>query len=279
MRNDVLLAVDLSNQTYRACAVNGHLTSASEEFTGGLYGFLVSLAKAIVDTEATHCFVAMDMKPYKRSELYPAYKELRKKAADPVLKAKVEIAKVQIEKALQILGIPAIGVPGYEADDIIGHLITQNRHRFKRLVAMANDSDLFQLLKYGNVSVHRKGGGDVINAKMLMRLTGLTPEQHSLVTALTGTHNDVAGIPGVADKTAIKIMRDPVLMEKYRKTHGDVIERNLKLIKLPYDGFPLEMSLPGPTRSFVPRDLYRFFAPYDITATKNMLDAFEKVSP
>jgi len=275
----VLLVVDLSNQTYRACHVHAALTSASDEFTGGLYGFLSSIAKVIHDTQATHCVVAEDRRPYKRSELYPLYKQLRKSAQDPKLKERVEISKLQILEALKVIGIPSLGVPGFEFDDIAGHFSTKLRHRFKKIVLQSNDGDLFQLLRFPSVVVHRKGGGDVIDARMLMRLTGWTPEQHTMVTALMGTHNDVAGIPGVAEKTADKILRSPELMAKYRASYGEVIERNLKLIKLPYDGFPEDLPLPGPTRSFVPRDLYRYCAQYDITATKTMLDSFERVAP
>lgn len=276
-RRGILLAVDLSYQVYRAAASHSNLTSADGLFTGGLYGFLVSLAKAIRVTNATRAVVCLDLKPYKRSLLYPEYKQLRQKSSDPELKAKFDTSRAQVLAALVVIGIPLLGVPGYESDDIIAHLVRQHRHRFEAIYAASNDSDLFQLFTCPWFRMYHKDDAVMDGAK-LFQATGLTPEQHSLATALMGTHNDVAGIPGVGEKTAIKAVKDPGLLRTYRERHNNLIERNLRLVRLPYDGFPRDVNVPA-MGSFKHRLLYKFCDQFDIAVTGYMLDAFEKVCP
>lgn len=276
--SDVLLAVDLSYQSYRAAAAHPGLTSSEGEFTGGLYGFLVTLAKIIRDTAATRVVVCEDRKPYKRSEVYPAYKQLRKTEADPELAERARLTKRQVVEAMGVIGIPVVGVDGFESDDIIAHFVTHHRHRFHALYAASNDSDLFQLLKYLRFRVYRKDETDVMDYQRLKDTTGLEPDEYMLATALMGTHNDVEGIPRVGEKTSVKAVKDPGMLRMYRERHGALIDRNLSLIKLPHAEFPSNLALP-PMGTFHLRSLYRFCAKYDINTTATMLDAFEKVCP
>lgn len=279
MPHGTLLAVDLSYQTYRAASSHQQLTSSDGEFTGGLYGFLVTLSYIIKNTEATHVVVCQDRKPYKRSDLYPAYKMIRKSTSDPKLREMVEVSKPQIASALEVIGIPLVGVDGYESDDLVGHYTERYRHRFKRCVAASNDSDLFQLFDVNpRFSIYRKDDTDIITRESLKRDTGLEPSEYMLATALMGTHNDVEGIPRVGEKTAIRAVKDPGLLRTYQERHANLIARNLRLIKLPYEGFPADLELPSMGR-FRKRELYRFAAKYDINVTTSMLDAFEQVCP
>jgi DNA polymerase-1 len=275
----ILLAVDLSYQTYRAASSHQDLTNADGVFTGGLYGFLVMVAKIINDSGATHVVVTEDRKPYHRSKLYPEYKLIRKSTMDEKLKAKVEVSKPQIMETLAVIGIPVVGVPGYESDDVIAHYAGRHRHRFDLIYAASNDSDLFQLLEYDTFRVYRKDEHDIIDRQRLLEDTGLSPSEFSLATALMGTHNDVEGIPKVGIKTACAAVKNASTLRMYRERHGAMIDRNKRLIALPYEGFPRDLELPGPTRRFDARTLYRFMVKYDITVTNPMLNAFERICP
>jgi DNA polymerase-1 len=275
----ILLAVDLSYQTYRAASSHQDLTNADGVFTGGLYGFLVMVAKIINDSGATHVVVTEDRKPYLRSKLYPEYKLIRKSTMDEKLKAKVEVSKPQIMETLAVIGIPVVGVPGYESDDVIAHYATHYRHRFDLIYAASNDSDLFQLLEYDTFRVYRKDEHDIVTRERLLEDTGLSPSEFSLATALTGTHNDVEGIPKVGIKTACAAVKNASALRMYRERHGAMIDRNKRLIALPYEGFPRDLALPGPARRFDARKLYRFMVKYDITVTNPMLNAFERICP
>lgn len=273
----VLLAIDLSYQTYRAASSHPTLKSLEEVFTGGVFGFMVSMAKTIRECGATHVVVTEDVKPYKRSELYPEYKQLRKESADPELRDKYLASIPLVKEMLAVVGIPTMAVPGFESDDCIGHIVSQQRHRYEMIYAASNDSDLYQLFYCAWFKVWRKDAESVMDYWRLLKETGLEPEEFMTATALTGTHNDIAGIDRVGPKTAYKAVLNPGLLRPYYERHGDMIRRNLKLIKLPHPDFPRDMPIPKRTRSFDPRSLYRWCGRYDITTTQSMVTAFEQV--
>lgn len=276
MSKRILLAVDLSYQVYRASAAHPMLTSG-RKFTGGLYGFLTTFAKIVRETRATHVAICQDRKPYKRSELYPDYKQLRKKNADDELLKAFNQSMSLVINVLEECGLQIWGIDGFESDDLVAHCVNKYRHRFDHIYAASNDSDLYQLFWADNFSVYSKSITDTMNRKTLMEKTGLTPDQFMLSTALTGTHNDIAGIHLVGPVKAAKAIQDPVLMRQYREKHSAMIDRNLSLIQLPHPEFPKEARLPGLAHAFNARDLYRSCGALDIEVTYSMTQAFEQL--
>lgn len=274
----ILLTVDLSYQTYRAAASHKALTDVEGNFTGGLYGFLVTLAKQIRETQATEVIITKDAKPYRRSLMYPEYKLIRKSASNQELKALYEASKPLVDEAIAELGFGVMAVEGFEADDCTGWIVHRHRHRYDEIYAASNDSDLYQLMTCPWFRLLPSDLASAIDARNLAAMPlCVTPEQFMLATALQGTHNDVAGIEGVGQVTAIKAVKDPALMRSYRERYNDLIERNLKLIKLPHPEFRFG-PLPRRTRDFDHRSFYRFCSRFDIECTKSMLDSFEQVS-
>lgn len=270
-----LLAVDLSYQVYRATAAHPMLTSR-RIFTGGLYGFFVTFAKIARETRATSVAFCQDVKPYRRSLIYPEYKQLRTKNRDEDLLRMYKQSMRLVLEVLEECGLQPWGIEGFESDDLIGHCVMKYRHRFSRLYAASNDSDLWQLLRYPNFHIYRKSLADVVTPASLNDAFGqpITPDEHMLMTALTGTHNDIAGIDGVGTVTALKAIRDPSLMRKLRERHGELIDRNLALIKLPHPEFPRAAPLPVHGK-FSPRTLIRALGRYDVDVTASMVSAFE----
>ena len=121
MVDRILLLVDLSNISYKSSAAHSTLFSSDGEFTGGLYGFIGALAKAIDATGATHVCICEDHRPYRRSKLYPEYKQIRAVSKDKELASKVTTTVEQIRKLCEVTGWPIWAVAEFEADDLIGH--------------------------------------------------------------------------------------------------------------------------------------------------------------
>ena len=269
----VLLAVDFSYQTARAAAAHPGLTSR-RVFTGGLYGFFTTVSKIVRETQATRIVFCKDSKPYVRSQEYPAYKQLRKKSEDDELLRAVVQTRALVNEIFEELGIPFWEVPGFEADDLIAHAAIKYRHRYDRIIAASNDSDLFQLLDIGSFRIYTKSLATMIDRDVMVVEQKMTPEEFMLATAMTGTHNDVEGIARVGPVTALKILRDPTKMRATMEVHKELIERNLKLIKLPHPTFPKQTILPPIPQPINPRMLYKALGRYDIDVTKSMIDAF-----
>lgn len=273
-----LLAVDLSYQSYRASAAHAELSSAGV-FTGGLYGVMTSLAKLIRETRATDLVVCQDRKPYRRSIEYPEYKTLRREKADDKLLELHKQTMALLPGLFDAVGVPVLGVRGFESDDCIAALARDYRGRFKTIYAASNDSDLFQLFRYPNFRVVKKDAESIIGPEYLDKL-GITPDEFILASALQGTHNDIAGIPRVGEKTALKALRDPQLMRTLKDGWQAVIDRNSRLIRLPHPELPrLRLPPRGHFERFDQRVLYRFAARYDIEVTRSMIDSFQQVNP
>jgi 5'-3' exonuclease len=272
-----LLAVDLSYQVYRAAAAHPLLTSGPT-FTGGLYGFLTTLAKQIRETGATRVVCCRDMKPYRRSVLWPDYKLIRKKQVNDELLKAFQQSMLLVLECLPVLGVPTMAYDGFESDDCIGWIAKTQRARFSAIYAASNDSDLYQLLRYPNFKVLRKDLADLVTVQNLAAgPLGMTPEEFMLASALQGTHNDVAGIPKIGPVSAYKAVKDPALMRTLRERWAPMIDRNLELIKLPHEEFPTDARLPA-MLSFDQRALYRFCGRFEIEVTKSMVDSFHQVS-
>lgn len=279
MSGRVLLSVDFSYQVYRAAASHPDLMCMSTEtFTGGLYGFMQSFSKTVRETQATDVVVCLDSKPYLRSRDYPAYKQLRKKGADDDLLRLYQASEPLVLDLLQTMGVPVWAEPGFESDDLTAALVQTQRSRYRSIYAASNDSDLYQLLNRPQFAVYRDSIANVVTAERLLASSGLTPAEFMLSTALQGTHNDIEGILGVGPKTAAKAVKDPAVMRKYRDSHGDVIDRNLALIKLPHHELPRSAAPPTRGGGFSARELYRWCSTYDIDCTLSMVNAFEQIA-
>lgn len=288
MRGERILAVDLSNQVYKA--VHGfRALSSGQVFTGGLYGFLRMVSRAALVTGANRIVVCADRKPYKRSMVYPEYKMLRRTAQDPDIVADAKMSQGLVSQALAALRIPVWEAPGYEADDLAGALVRKHHHRFDRIISMSGDSDLWQLLDVPNYAVFAgakmgaRGKGkappDVIHTPQSFSedMGGMTAAQYVEYLALQGTHNDVAGIHGIGPAKA----RAAVLSggasgpaHALYEANRAVIERNKALIVLPMPEFPAhEFPLP-PREDLDIRALVRYCDQFEIDVTSDMEEAF-----
>ncbi len=270
-----LLVVDLSNQLYRASAAYPSLSS-SGVFTGGLYGVIEGLQKTIFETNCTHLIFCEDVKPYIREKQYPEYKSVRKSAKDEELVERKIVSEKLVKDLCKVLKWPIWGIQGFEYDDLLAHIATKYRHRFKTITAMSNDSDLYQLFKWPSFQISKGKKGIYTHSDYSVEW-GLSSRDLCLALAMTGTHNDVAGIPGIGEVTARKILRDPPRLREVLKDHGQLIERNLSLITLPHPDFPTDIAIPDLRHPFLERDFMKFCGRYDITVTKKMIEAFERL--
>ena len=276
MNNRILLCVDVSNQSYKAAATNPNL-SCQGTFTGGLYGFICAIAKAIHQTGATNICLMEDRKPYIRSTLYPEYKAMRKTTKDPVLVERVNITVEQIRKLCEVTGWPIWSVPTFESDDLIARAVIHYRHRFKKIVAMSNDSDLYQLFQYKHFEMYKGKNGVYTREDFNFEWRGLPPEDLIMALALTGTHNEVEGIFGVGPVGAIHAMKNLSVFTALDKKHGELIARNKKLIELPHKDFPDSEQLPLPTRKYSERDMQTFLSRYGIKLERWISENFERI--
>lgn len=273
----VLLCVDLSNQMYKACAAHPILKSNGVH-TGGLYGFMAAIAKAIGEVNATSIVLCVDSKPYHRTKFYKDYKQLRADNKDPILVDNVITTERLLRDMMKVLGWPIWEVAGFESDDLIGHATIHYRHRFDKVVGMSNDSDLYQLFQYPNY-LQYKGKHGIFTKDDFFMEWGIHPKQLVKALAMTGTHNEVAGIDGIGKVRARNLLLNkPKEYRELRENCKFIIERNEGLITLPHKDFPIEQQLPRYTCNYDERALIRFCSRYEINLQRWWSEHFEKVA-
>ncbi|GMA39584.1 5'-3' exonuclease [Mobilicoccus caccae] len=128
-----------------------------------------------------------------------------------------EALNVQVPVIVELLasiGIPRIGHPGYEADDVIGTLTERAREVGRPVLVVTGDRDLFQLVDdaAGITVLYTARGGvrgaDVVNEAFLQSAYGVgSGAAYADLALLRGDPSDgLPGVKGVGEKTAAKLM-------------------------------------------------------------------------
>ncbi len=257
-----LLLLDGHSLAYRAffALPVENFSTATGQHTNAVYGFTSMLTNVLRDEQPTHVGVAFDVsRKTFRSDEYSEYKAKRNKTPDE-FSSQLPL----IEALLDALHIPFLKKPGFEADDIIGTLVTQAVADDMDVLIVSGDRDAFQLVsERATVLYPMRGVSDL--ARMTPQAVedkyGVPPGRYPEIAALVGeTSDNLPGIPGVGVGFAAKWINqydglDNVIAhadeitgkkgEALREHLGDVI-RNRRLNALVCD-LDLEV-LPGEMR-------------------------------
>ncbi|MDT8336474.1 MAG: DNA polymerase I, partial [Candidatus Izemoplasmatales bacterium] len=206
-----LLLIDASNllfRSYYATAYTGNLMQTKDGlYTNGIFGFAHAMTK-LIKNGYTHILVALDTDgKTHRHEIYEEYKGTRKDTPEEL---KEQFPYMQ--EYLDALGVYYYQQQYYEADDIIGYVATHFKDQFDEITIYSNDHDLVQLLdKNVNQLISRKGLKEVeiYTPEYVEEKLGFKTTQVIDYKALVGDVSDnIPGIPGIGDKTAVKLLSE-----------------------------------------------------------------------
>lgn len=220
----------------------GGLSTSYGRPTTGTYGFTNNLLSVIDSERPTHVAVCYDAGGNWRKEADAEYKANRvKDEGDEADTFKAEAAAL-MDEVLPSLGLPLVGVRGYEADDSI-YTLARNAIEFDEVVILTCDQDILQcvtdrvsvVLFNSAKKVARMGVAEVVEK------WGVQPSQIPLIKALAGDSSDnIAGIKGLGPKTALKIIEaaggsfDRVLEDKKVAPFADLVRDNMMLTTSTY---------------------------------------------
>jgi 5'-3' exonuclease len=153
-----------------------------------------------------------DWRPAFRVALLPSYKAHR--LANPTTGAENVPAALEAQvpiiiDVLTALGLAHVGVPGFEADDVIGTLAT---HDPGPVDVVTGDRDLFQLVddtRGVRVLYTARGVGrhEVIDEAAVTAKYGIPGRSYADFATLRGDPSDgLPGVPGVGDSTAATLI-------------------------------------------------------------------------
>jgi len=224
--------------------------------TAAIGGFLDRLAGIISQRRPSRIAVAddADWRPGWRVEQLPSYKEHR--TAEPVPPGLVPQIPV-IDGVLAAIGLDVIGVPGYEAEDVIATLAA----RAAGTVEIASgDRDLFALVEDPRVRVlyPEKSGLSLIDESEITRRYEIPGRRYGDFAILRGDPSDgLPGLRGVGAVTAAAMIRRHgdiagVLRERdLREADRDYLERAARIVP---PVATLDIELPDGRREHFPAD-------------------------
>ena len=169
-----------------------------------LYGFCRFIGDFMEQVTPEYVAILFDESLSKsfRTEIYPEYKANRDPAPEE-LKRQFQ----QCRRFVRALGVMECASPRYEADDLIGTLVTHGRAQGRPSTIVSRDKDLTQLLSKDDVFWDFAGKGK-LRYEQIVESFGVWPEQIADFLALAGDAVDnIKGVPGVGKKTAAVLLQ------------------------------------------------------------------------
>ena len=283
-----LLLLDGMSMAFRAFfALSPEIRTSTGLATNAVQGFASMLLALVRNHHPRALVVAFDLPGGSfRNQLIDDYKGGRDATPDDL-----EHQFGLIRDLCDVLAIPVVGIPGYEADDVLATLACWGRDEQIPTIVVTGDRDSFQLVEdpYIRVLYNKRGVSDydLYDEAGIFERCGVEPARYPQFAAMRGdTSDNLPGVPGVGEKTAAKLLaqyRDieeilantetmtPKLRENMDAS-ADLVRHNVTLMTLvrdvPIDTDPKDFHLGGWSRA----EIASFFDRFEMHSLRNRFD-------
>lgn len=225
-----LFLIDGNAIAYRSyyAFIQRPLVNAKGENTSAVYGFVTFLNRILTQESPDHIAVVFDTAARTfRHKAYKEYKATRQKMPDDLFSQLAVIKDV-----VTAYRIPIVEMDGYEADDVIGTLARDAEREGVLSFLVTADKDFMQLVT-NKTKMYKPGrqGTDVeiVDIAAVERKFGVPPEKVIDVLGLIGdTSDNVPGVPGVGEKTAIPLIQKYGSIENLYKNITAIEQKGLR---------------------------------------------------
>ena len=183
------------------------LMDADGIYTNAIFGFFSMLLKAVKEEDVRYLAICFDEHgPTFRHQIYSEYKAGR-------IETPAELRQQfdTVRNLLDEMEICRFGLSGWEADDLLGTLSLKGSEAGVSPLLLTGDRDALQLVGNGTeLMFTRKGISETIRftPEKVIEEYGFAPEQVTDWKGLAGDSSDnIPGIPGIGDKTAVKLLQ------------------------------------------------------------------------
>ena len=224
---DKIILLDGNSLSYRAFYAMPALKNKKGLYTNSVYGFTLMLERILEDTKPKYALVAFDKgKETFRHKSYEAYKGTRDKTPTELVEQ-----FGYVRELIESYGIKYEEHLDYEADDIIGSYAKIAEKAGLEVIIVSGDKDLTQLAS-DNITVYYTKRGvteiDYYTPEFINEKYGLTPQQIVDMKGLMGDKSDnIPGIPGVGEKTAIKLLTEYETVENVLENIDNISGKKL----------------------------------------------------
>ncbi|MDX9750187.1 MAG: DNA polymerase I [Flavobacteriales bacterium] len=176
--------------------------------TSAAFGFTLALLDLIKREKPTHIAVVFDTAaPTSRHEELTEYKANRQETPDDIRSNLPYIRRI-----VEAFNIPILESDGYEADDVIGTLAKQAEQQSFTTYMVTPDKDFGQLVT-DKVLMYKPGRAgsppEVLGPAEICARWGLerTDQVRDILGLMGDAVDNIPGIPGVGEKTAMKLVQ------------------------------------------------------------------------
>ncbi|MCQ6559645.1 5'-3' exonuclease [Paenibacillus mendelii] len=218
--------------------------------TNAVYGFIQYFFDAVQTFKPTHVICCWDMGSSTfRNESFSEYKQNRMEAPLELIPQFDLVKEVVAE-----MGVPNVGIVGYEADDCIGTLSAQ-LGTDSEVYILTGDHDMLQLItERVKVVIMKKGRSNyaVYDLETLLAEKQLTPLQVIDMKGFMGdTADNYPGVKGIGEKTALKLILEYqsiegclACLDQLPKSIQAKISANLDMLHLSRDLARIRLDVP-----------------------------------
>ncbi len=220
----VLAIIDISSYFYRAYHALPSLTTSRGLPTNAILGVTNMLLKVLRERQPQYLALAFDSKgPTFRHQRYAAYKAQRPGMPEELVRQLPYIYQI-----IDALKLPTLARQGYEADDLIGTLVNKAKSQDLEVEIISGDKDLLPLVQEG-VTMWDPMKEIRWTEAVVQEKFGLSPSELIEVRALAGDASDnIPGVPGIGEKTAIKLIRRYHTLENLLAHAEELPEKTLR---------------------------------------------------
>jgi DNA polymerase-1 len=203
------------------------------EVVSAAYGLANTLLTVMKELQPTHVIVTLDKgSDTFRHKISKEYKATRVAMPDDL---RSQLGRCR--EIIEAFGLPIYEDEEYEADDLLGTLAAQAKEQGAETYLVSLDSDIAQLVQPGvRLWMYRPYQRDSVvyeTAEDVKEKYGVLPQQLPDLKALKGdTSDNIAGVPGVGDKTAAKLIDQfgsvETMFERIDEVTPEKLRENLK---------------------------------------------------
>ncbi|HET8626566.1 MAG TPA: DNA polymerase I [Thermomicrobiales bacterium] len=274
-RRPELVLIDGHGLVYRAFhGMRQNLATTKGEPTNAVFGFTLMLLAVLDRYHPDHIVMTFDVGRTFRHDLSAAYKAHRAPMPDELRQQMTRVRQI-----VEAFDIPIREVRGFEADDVIGTLSAKAAAAGYDVTVVTGDTDQLQLVGSG-VTVVTPGANNTFSdlrpydVEAVRERYGFDPPLVADYKALVGdTSDNIAGVPGIGEKTAkaliaqygpIEAMRDhldeikPPRARQALEEHFDQALESKHLATIVRD-LDIELDVPDEPRTLDREKVLRLF--------------------
>ncbi|MEI7473891.1 MAG: DNA polymerase I [bacterium] len=230
MTSKTLILIDghaLAYRSYFALERTGMKTRDGKH-TWAVFGFFKAIFDLLARVQPDAIAVTFDCgRETFRLEAYSEYKANRQSMPDS-MREQLQY----IHEGVEALDIPIYKLPGFEADDLIGTIVTRAKSLGHKSLILTGDQDSFQLIdKEGQIKVLIPSKGELVeyDRDKVHEKMEIYPEDVVDYKALRGdTSDNIPGVKGIGEKTAVKLLKEFGTLDGVYEHINEITSKSIK---------------------------------------------------